>query len=251
MTNGTTKTPNWVPWVAGAGAFGVLLALIWPRKASAAIQLPPYTPSSGPGTGTGTGTGSGTGGTVLDQAEQSGMVYGPFTPEAITLFTQAARTASLPESWGSDSGLHNILTKESSGWVGRPNYQFGDIAQLNKWRDWPQVWAAIRAQNWRSMLGGIITKPAAERAGIDLALVGRPYKEAPQGKQSSATGLGQLTQTNIKLKNPDGTYKYYPRGLDSIGVPLDEAIGMLKYIKDRYQTPSNAWAQYAKGREGY
>jgi hypothetical protein len=242
------STPTWVPWVAGAGAFGVLLALIWPRKASAAIQLPPYTPPSGPGTGTGTGT---SGGTVLEEAEQAGMVFSPFSPEAIAHFKAAARAAGLPEDWGADGGLHNILTKESGGWVGRPNYQFGDISQLNKWRDWPQVWAAIRAGTWRSMLGGIITKPAAERAGIDLALVGRPYSAAPQGKQSSATGLGQLTQTNIKLKNTDGTFKYYPRGLDSIGVPLDEAIGMLKYIKDRYQTPSNAWAQYAKGREGY
>ena len=32
---------------------------------------------------------------------------------------------------------------------------------------------------------------------------------------------------------------------------LKEAIGMLRYIRQRYGTPENAWAQYGKGHEGY
>jgi len=168
----------------------------------------------------------------MEQAQRDGKLFGPYTPEAIQLFAQAARAANLPESWGSEDGLHKILAKESGGWVGRPNYQFAPLDQLINYRRWSEVWDSIRAGTWRTKLA-------------------EPYRSYEAGRQSSATGLGQLTQTNIKLKNPNGTFKYYPRGLDSIGVAHDEAIGMLAYIKDRYQTPTNAWAQYGKGHEGY
>jgi peptidoglycan hydrolase-like protein with peptidoglycan-binding domain len=60
---------------------------------------------------------------------------------------------------------------------------------------------------------------------------------------SSATGLGQLLSYNVET--------YYPKGVKGIGVPLQEAIGMLRYIKARYGNPENAWARYNTVHEGY
>lgn len=51
---------------------------------------------------------------------------------------------------------------------------------------------------------------------------------------SSATGLGQMILDNVDA--------LYPNGRKGIGVPLDEAVGMLKYVKKRYGTPAEAWA---------
>jgi SLT domain-containing protein len=61
---------------------------------------------------------------------------------------------------------------------------------------------------------------------------------------SSATGLGQLLLDNVE--------RYYPSGRNGIGNPLEEAIGMLRYIKARYGSPDNAWSNYGHmGFEGY
>ncbi|MEO1227709.1 MAG: hypothetical protein AAFZ18_02300 [Myxococcota bacterium] len=56
---------------------------------------------------------------------------------------------------------------------------------------------------------------------------------------SSATGLGQLILSNVE--------RYYPSGADGIGVPLEEAMGMLSYISARYGDPETAWNQYDQG----
>jgi peptidoglycan hydrolase-like protein with peptidoglycan-binding domain len=64
-------------------------------------------------------------------------------------------------------------------------------------------------------------------------------KEGKITATSSATGLGQLLSKNARI--------YYPTGLDGIGVPLQEAVGMLRYIADRYGTPDRAWARYQSG----
>ncbi len=61
--------------------------------------------------------------------------------------------------------------------------------------------------------------------------------------RSSATGLGQL-----RLDNVDA---YYPNGRAGIGDPLQEAAGMLSYIKARYRTPERAWQLYGTRHEGY
>lgn len=50
---------------------------------------------------------------------------------------------------------------------------------------------------------------------------------------SSATGIGQL-----KLSNAD---TYYPDKRAGIGDAFNEAVGMLRYIEDRYGHPSHAW----------
>lgn len=143
--------------------------------------------------------------------------FTPHSAEAIALFEKAAPLAVGPKSpngvptwWASEPGLHNILDKESDGYVGRPNYTYGERARdENEW------------------------------AGV--------LEELRQGQitaTSSATGLGQLL-----LRNVD---KYYPAGRNGLGVPVEEAAGMLAYIADRYGTPENAWNSYGKmGHEGY
>lgn len=72
------------------------------------------------------------------------------------------------------------------------------------------------------------------------------HEELRNGKitaKSSATGLGQLLAKNVD--------KYYPSGRRGIGDPVEEAAGMMGYIKDRYGTPEKAWSQYNKLHEGY
>lgn len=61
--------------------------------------------------------------------------------------------------------------------------------------------------------------------------------------RSTATGLGQLLLANVDA--------HYPSGRKGIGEPLEEAIGMLRYIKERYGTPDAAWARYNRNHEGY
>jgi LysM repeat protein len=63
------------------------------------------------------------------------------------------------------------------------------------------------------------------------------------GARSSATGLGQLLLANVD--------RYYPSGRRGIGDPHEEAVGMLRYIADRYGTPARAWRLYGTRHEGY
>ena len=147
--------------------------------------------------------------------------YPPDSPEAIALFTEAAKQNGQPEEWGADPGLHNILRRESAGWVGRPNFTYGregagerfgaDISSPESRERWPEVWDEL--------------------------------KSGTKGAKSTATGLGQLILGN--------TDTYYPSGRDGIGEPIEEARGMLAYIEARYQDPGNAWAEYGTRFAGY
>lgn len=126
--------------------------------------------------------------------------YAPGSLGQISLFQQAATRVGLPTSWANSPGLIQILSHESNGWVGRPNYTYGERARNQAL--WPSVVNELRA--------GIVSASA------------------------SASGLGQLLLTNVE--------KYYPSGRKGIGVPVEEAAGMLRYIKARYGDPDRAWA---------
>lgn len=147
--------------------------------------------------------------------------YTPGSEDAMRLFERAAARWSLPVSWGRSPALHAIVANESGGWVGRPNYQFGDLSQTDRVDLWPTVWHAIADDTWRSLLA-------------------EPWRSKPRGEQSSATGLGQLTSTNIR------TGRYYPAGVAGIGVAEEEAAGMLRYIAERYGSPDAALAHGMK-----
>jgi hypothetical protein len=131
--------------------------------------------------------------------------YAPGTPEQVALFEQAARLANLPTSWASDPAFVDLLRRESGGWVGRPNYEYKGRSRIADRGRWPSVWAELRA--------GRITA------------------------YSSATGLGQLTLSNVDTYYPGATKTQKRAG---IGKALPEAIGMLRYIKSRHKTPALA-----------
>lgn len=95
--------------------------------------------------------------------------YKPNSPEAKELFKFIAIKYGVPD-WSQDPDLHYILSKESNGWVGVPNYTYG-VRRVNK-NLWPDVWAELKA-------GKVTTK-------------------------SSATGLGQLLSSNAKKYYPNG-----------------------------------------------
>lgn len=98
------------------------------------------------------------------------QVYRPNSPEAVALFREAARVAGVPESWASSQALHNILSRESGGVVGRPNYTYGSRA--NDRSQWDNIHNELK--------NGRITA------------------------RSSATGLGQLLLSNVDRYYPNG-----------------------------------------------
>ena len=143
--------------------------------------------------------------------------YKPGSPEQIALFEEAAKRANLPVEWASSSGVKMILTKESiGGWVGIPNYtwaKFLGVPVQTMWNTpslWPKVWEVIRADKGNSYTG----------------------------ISSHATGLGQLQPSNMKA--------YQPSGIKGVGDPLEEAIGLLRYIADRYGSPAVVEQIYGK-----
>ncbi len=60
----------------------------------------------------------------------------------------------------------------------------------------------------------------------------------PIGSKSTASGLGQLLLSNID--------KFYPNGRKWIWNPIEEAVGFIKYIEDRYWNPDVAMSVYWK-----
>lgn len=60
----------------------------------------------------------------------------------------------------------------------------------------------------------------------------------PIGARSTASWLGQLLLSNVDI--------YYPDGRNGIWDSLNEAVWMLRYIKDRYGNPDIAWSVYGK-----
>lgn len=147
---------------------------------------------------------------IFREGEFVGKRYIPGSDKAKELFRFAAESAGLPIEWGDSPDLHYILKRESGGWVGRPNYTFGSISSTTRSADWHTVWNRLKA-------GDVWTK-------------------------STATGLGQLLTSNAK--------KFYPDGLVGIGDPVNEAVGMLKYIASRYGSPKVARSVYAQ-KKGY
>jgi len=146
--------------------------------------------------------------------------YPPNSPEARELFRFAAIKAGLPPEWGDEPGLHYILASESGGWVGRPNYKFNllfgkNFNQPSRAAEWPKAWDIIRLDESSSQ-----------------------GKKRHPGFNSRASGLGQV--------QPSGIKKHYPDKLAGVGDPVNEAVGMLRYIASRYGSPAVARSVYDK-----
>jgi hypothetical protein len=137
--------------------------------------------------------------------------YPPGSPEQIELFTAAAEYAGLPASWATHKALYKILAAESGGVVGRPNFLWIPWMAKRGLADvpnsWPTVWAEIRGGRAKPSLTGIT---------------------------SHAAGLGQL--------QPASMAKFQPDGILGVGDAFNEAVGMLKYIADRYGSMDKAWS---------
>ena len=148
-----------------------------------------------------------------DTVEAPGTIYKPGSPKQVALFKKAAAVAGLPEAWASDSDFQQLLGKESGGKVGLPNYKWAKYLGTTAGTMWatPSMWAQV----WQVIRDGN-AKPSYTGIG------------------SHAAGLGQL--------QPSAMVKFQPNGLQGVGIPLEEAVGMLRYIDDRYSTPAAAWS---------
>jgi hypothetical protein len=142
--------------------------------------------------------------------------YEPGSAEQIALFEEAAEYLGVPRSWASSNSLITLLKKESGGWVGRPNYEYGHQSATRKNWD-PEIYKTKNADQWPALWAHL-------RAG----------GEPPKGR--GATGLGQLVLATAK--------EHYPDGLQGIGDPFNEAVGMLSYINARWKSPNRALECY-------
>lgn len=133
--------------------------------------------------------------------------------DAYTFASQDGKEA-IPVEWvtpgNSEAAALQELTKlESGGYTGRPNFLTGAIA------DDPDRWDAF-----------------PEMIRNDQGLVGQDY--LPSNLRSQCTGIGQLNKQNAILFQPDG--------LNGYGDPVKERVGMMRYIKAVYGSPSAALA---------
>lgn len=134
----------------------------------------------------------------------------PGSKDAQELFTYAAILAWLPSSWGQDSRLHDILRSESKWIVWIANYKMDE-----KWistRDLKKFALEEKELAWENIANSIWVI-------------------------STATWLWQLTMSNEK---------YLPNWRESIWIPIDEAIWMLRYIEERYGSVEVASNMYWK-----
>ena len=141
----------------------------------------------------------------------------------------------IPLEWATNAQLHRVLGKESGGWVGIPNYtynysvgtgdprrslQLGKGAPVERKREkWPICWE--QARNFKS---GHKQKVKSDGTVVN--------------QYSSATGLGQCLSRNAAI--------FYPDGVNGISDALNEAVGMICYIYDRYGDPDTLGTAYGK-----
>jgi hypothetical protein len=134
--------------------------------------------------------------------------YEPGSQAYYQLFEAAAEYLGVPEEWAHSDSLQHLVKSESEGWIGIPNYKYGSRkADKSQWDD-------IHDE----LEDGIIN--------------------TEQTPRSSATGIGQLLSSNAE--------SHYPSGLAGIGVAFEEAVGMLSYIRQRYETPEIAWGNHGQ-----
>ena len=163
-------------------------------------------------------------------------IYDPYSPELEDLLREALAFPGvwgpLPEGWALLDSTHEIISKESGGKVGVPNYTYDELLgrdpfyvnNIKKKPDyWPEVWEHARQ-------------------GIPGVYDGR----------SSATGLGQLLSgmsddgINFSANIPQNVQLFYADGVNGISDPLNEAVGYVQYIRDRYGDPDTAWSVYGQ-----
>ena len=138
--------------------------------------------------------------------------YVPFSEEAAHLLEEAALATRLPLDWAWDPALHELLRRESQGYVGIPNLSIKTRDGHPAWRhpeSWKDIHHLLQQGKWNSSRG-----------------------------RSTATGLGQLLLRHVA--------HFYPSGERGIGDAKEEAIGMMRYIAFQYGTPEQALEQHQR-----
>ena len=171
-----------------------------------------------------------------------GVVYPPGSTQLTELFVEAARREEgMPEQWGRLPGLvgsrrdidgGGLVSRESGGVVGRLNYKF-EFSRDPNFR-LPQPWTEDidGGKNPENIVAGInwVQNPSHLRSASHP---GRGVR-LPDGINSSAIGLGQLL-SSVGYANMPLRYNGY-------GIPMQEARGMLAYIKGRYGHPTAGYS---------
>ena len=154
--------------------------------------------------------------------------YRPDADETVALFAQAAADWRLPTAWANaGSGVHYIMDRESSGYVGRPNYTFNGEHE-GEFRD--HYNDPAHRNEWFAAGGHIEQIRNGGRRRDD--------DHHPDGRydHSDCSGLGQLTVNNVE--------DFYPSGVAGVGIAYEEAVGMLRYIAQEYNNPEQARLSY-------
>lgn len=141
------------------------------------------------------------------------------------------------------SGVTQVATYFNEGVTGT-TYPPGSPEAVNLFKEAareagvPESWATDPA------LQELLRKESSGRVGIpnytygknlspeQIAQIQEDLRAGKRTTSSSATGLGQLTLANVD--------QFYPGGRSGIGNPRSEAVGMLRYISNRYGTPAQA-----------
>jgi hypothetical protein len=177
-----------------------------------------------------------------------GVVYPPGSIQIVELFTEAARRAGYPPEWGSLPGLvgssrdipgGGVVSRESGGVVGRLNYTWRRSSNTSVF-DLPvkapegerPSWEEKQPQNIEYAIRWIQTAGTRPDGYLDNDI--EEGVRLPPGITSSATGLGQLLSSI--------GYEHMPEKYNGYGIPMQEAIGMLNYINDRYGHPNSAYS---------
>jgi hypothetical protein len=130
----------------------------------------------------------------------------PWSKKCKELFMYACKIAEVPLEWSESESLHRLLEKESNWRVWVMNYEFK-----------------------KSATSSILDFKDYVLSNKDLTswVISRRLWTV-----SNATGLWQMLISNVD--------RYYPEWREWIWKPINEAVWMLRYIKDRYWSPEKA-----------
>lgn len=190
--------------------------------------------------------------------------FGPITQGAVRDFqtangletTGVVDGATRERLFSAEAKPAAAMSPDAQGFPRLERYPPGSEAQRQLFREaarrhgLPESWADSPALHnlLRSESDGWVGIPNYTYGGrkSDRSQWASVHQELQSGRKtarSSATGLGQLLLANVD--------RYYPDGRAGIGDPINEAVGMMRYIKDRYGTPESAWRHYNTRHEGY
>lgn len=162
---------------------------------------------------------------VLGMATDTPKRYRPKSPELTALLAAAAAQAGLPASWASDPATHELIRRESGGWVGRPNYT---IPGAGNKAAWPSIWAQLRS--------GAKIPGASDAAGLGQLLPANMDALAPSGRR----GYGVAIEEAIAFLR----YVNQRYGSPAVAVSMHGNIG-------RYTNARTGIVQNKTFKEGY